>query len=427
MDPVSLTASIIAIIGLAGNVGTGLERLYRLRKAPDEVLALLNEISDFKAVLLNLKDIIEGLQVDHDPSHHRQQREALQSCASQLTMYIQRAKDQLLGLEKVIEYRIVTLPGAEDKVPSINRFRFARAGQDIQKFQRGLNEIKGKIHMTLSTLTTSQVSQIRIELLSIEGMVSQVRDQQREMSAMNTSILRDIQQAVAQRDVVSDEDEQAPPRDSARIGEPTPQKIMSYDTSEDSQSELLCQRQTNSTVSSSYSKLDVLQINTTYTHRLACNAWCSCACHRRGGLQTPSFLQKVVGSLSVGYVGGLVQTTKCDEPRCLRPSQRSTRITYYFPMWFISRAIAATIRGPQVMITALRKRPSSDVVFTFAEMDNWKEISKRFDEGHASVLDVDEEGWSILHVSCASPNAEFVLMLNSGRLLVAHLRPVERY
>lgn len=77
MDPLSLTASIITIVGLAGNVGTGLEMLYRLRKALDKVLTLLNEISDFRAVLLNLKDVIDGFSIDHDISHHRRQQEII--------------------------------------------------------------------------------------------------------------------------------------------------------------------------------------------------------------------------------------------------------------------------------------------------------------------------------------------------------------
>ncbi len=407
MDPASLAASIITIVGLVGNVGTGLEKFYRLREAPEEVLALNNEISDFKAVLLRLGEIIDGLlQIDHDTAHHRRQLENLRSSASQLAVYIQRAKDQLLELEKLIEYRIVISPGAKEEKPSIKKFRFARAGREIKAFRHELHEIKGKIHMTLSVLTTSQVSQVRLRLSNVEAMVSQVQDQQRELNTVNVNILRDIQQAIAQREVTLGQHKQALLQNSAQTQESTPQEATASATPENAQSELLCQGRTRNASPSSYTKLNVLQVNTTYTPHPACNAWCSCTCHRQGGLHTPSFLQRVVGSLFVGYVGGLVQPPKCDEPRCSRPSQRSTRITYYFPIWFISCAITVAIRGPQVAITALRIRSRKEMVFIYARDDNWNQLMKLFDKGLASSLDVDQNGWSIQHVSTATITAE---------------------
>lgn len=39
MDSVSVTASIATIIGLISSIGKGLEKLYRLRDAPEQVLA----------------------------------------------------------------------------------------------------------------------------------------------------------------------------------------------------------------------------------------------------------------------------------------------------------------------------------------------------------------------------------------------------
>lgn len=399
MDPVSLTASVASIIGVLSIVGKGLEKLYRLRQAPEQVLALLNEISDFRAVLLNLKEIIEGLHLEDGNLQYARRRNDLRISSSQLTMYMETATNQLLELEKLIEYRILVPFGAQGQKPPIMRLRWARAGQEIKEFQRGLNEIKGKIHMTLSTLTTSQVSQVRLGLYSVEAMVSQVRDQQRELSAVNMNILRDVQQAVAQREVKSGDGEQALLQSSTRTQESTLQETTARDTPKTPQSNMPRQKQNNNTIRSSSTKLDVLQINTTYACRLTCDARCSCVCHRRRGVQTPSFLQKSIGSLFVGYGGGLVQTPKCDEPRCSRPSQRSTQITYYFLMWCISYAIAATIRGPQVSLTALRVRHSEELAFLYAQEDDWDRLSKLFDEGLASSFDVDQDGQSILHVS----------------------------
>lgn len=44
MDPLSLTASIIAVIGLASNISSALRSVYDLRHAPREILELANEV-----------------------------------------------------------------------------------------------------------------------------------------------------------------------------------------------------------------------------------------------------------------------------------------------------------------------------------------------------------------------------------------------
>lgn len=46
MDPLSETASIIAIIQDSGAVGKGLKQIVTLRSAPDILLALNNEAAD---------------------------------------------------------------------------------------------------------------------------------------------------------------------------------------------------------------------------------------------------------------------------------------------------------------------------------------------------------------------------------------------
>ncbi|RWA04179.1 hypothetical protein EKO27_g10925 [Xylaria grammica] len=51
MDPLSLAASIIAVITAAGQISKGLRSLYELRHAPQEVLALANEVNELQALL----------------------------------------------------------------------------------------------------------------------------------------------------------------------------------------------------------------------------------------------------------------------------------------------------------------------------------------------------------------------------------------
>lgn len=58
MDPLSLTASVITVVGVADAAGRGLKKLIALRGASDAILALNNEISDLRLTLRELDSIL---------------------------------------------------------------------------------------------------------------------------------------------------------------------------------------------------------------------------------------------------------------------------------------------------------------------------------------------------------------------------------
>ena len=56
MEPLSVAASVIAVLGAASAAGRGLQHVLALRNAPDQVIALINEVS----VFVNPKSRAEG-------------------------------------------------------------------------------------------------------------------------------------------------------------------------------------------------------------------------------------------------------------------------------------------------------------------------------------------------------------------------------
>lgn len=52
MDPLSLIASILTVLGTGYSMMEGLEQFASLRQAPNTILALNNEISDFRLLAL---------------------------------------------------------------------------------------------------------------------------------------------------------------------------------------------------------------------------------------------------------------------------------------------------------------------------------------------------------------------------------------
>jgi Fungal N-terminal domain of STAND proteins len=58
MDPLSISASIVALLGAAGAVVNGLQKLTSIYHASNSLLALINELSDFQVVLCSLSSVV---------------------------------------------------------------------------------------------------------------------------------------------------------------------------------------------------------------------------------------------------------------------------------------------------------------------------------------------------------------------------------
>ncbi|EED15181.1 hypothetical protein TSTA_046350 [Talaromyces stipitatus ATCC 10500] len=65
MDPLSLTASIIVVLGLASETSKALRTLYDLRHAPREILELTNEVSELQALLCLVQKATDSAVQNH--------------------------------------------------------------------------------------------------------------------------------------------------------------------------------------------------------------------------------------------------------------------------------------------------------------------------------------------------------------------------
>ena len=95
-DPLSITASVIAILGAADSVGKVLSKIRLLNASSDELLALINEVSDFKVVLYDVGRNFRDPSMTNHPVTADQH--------AHLVDLIDRGKGILLQLEQMIEY-----------------------------------------------------------------------------------------------------------------------------------------------------------------------------------------------------------------------------------------------------------------------------------------------------------------------------------
>ena len=135
-----------------------------------------------------------------------------------------------------------------------------------------------------------------------------------------------------------------------------------------------------------------------------CSQWCDCPCHTYTRTSTPQTLQAVLGGLFIGYTGFPALTPECANEKCRRSSEAFLQVNYYFPSWFIARAVSVAMsvqnsKLPKFSMRVLNLRHLYDEIFQAALVGNADTVSYLLLSGQASVKDISSDsGHSPLHV-----------------------------
>ena len=124
MDPLSISASIVALIGAAKGVAVGIDKLASLRGAPAAVLQLNNEVSELRLVL----DVAESLLRKHDETAPREDNKD-----NTLQLSVGRATERLTELESVVTNRLFSRMGVFDRLGWL---------KEQDKIQRALADLR---------------------------------------------------------------------------------------------------------------------------------------------------------------------------------------------------------------------------------------------------------------------------------------------
>ena len=136
MDPLSLTASIITVLGAGGTVAKGLSRIRYLKNAPNTLLQLNNEVTD---LLLLIRAVNELYLQPNDLSTISILQEEV------VCNILERAKHAVLELEKLIEYVLTKETSMGTKVDTLAWSRaldrVKEAKNDIRAARNDLNNV----------------------------------------------------------------------------------------------------------------------------------------------------------------------------------------------------------------------------------------------------------------------------------------------
>ena len=128
MDPLSITASCIAVAGAGGAAVKGLKKLRELTVLPDVLLSVMNEVADLTLVTQEIRWSFQLRQNSPDLSP---------SSISVISQLLDRAQDTLLELDQVINYRLLKSPKPNGET-TFSRSAWVVEEHRVQRLQASL-------------------------------------------------------------------------------------------------------------------------------------------------------------------------------------------------------------------------------------------------------------------------------------------------
>ncbi|CAO2649605.1 Nn.00g069900.m01.CDS01 [Neocucurbitaria sp. VM-36] len=393
MDPLSITASIITVIGTAEVAAKSLSKIMRLKGVPDLVCALNNEVSELRLTLRELEAILSGKITNASIRKY---------IDSGVQPHITTARLKLHALEELVENRLKKSDG------SLDRIAWLRVEEKIAKLQKDLRRINQKFATVLGIITSTSISTLETRFESMH-FVSEANHQATQTLVEHTERLEQafVQMLAMQKAhearLESIEEHVAPVSSSKShktypLQGRTPANHHHYDI-----------------VPHNENTLSALRMR--FLQRRKCSPYCCCACHRTTRINTPRMLQFLTGTLFIGYSNVPKLTPDCNDLKCEKSPEGFVAVNYYFLRWIVSRVLAAGIhftdyKSPELSLRMLNVRDPRDLFFAATALNDAMTVKMLLDERKASVIDVQHgTGHSALHMATMGSHVDVIKVL----------------
>ncbi|KAK4695812.1 hypothetical protein P7C71_g2005, partial [Lecanoromycetidae sp. Uapishka_2] len=145
MDPLSITTSIIAVVGAGSKTAKICGKVVALRHAPEILLSLNSEMLDFECVISELRDVLSRYVETADVAPPKSLCQALEA-----------SQETVLKLEQLISYELTTVKGKANEV-QLDRSVWLRIEPKVIRLKDKIRENKARLASASSLLAASEI------------------------------------------------------------------------------------------------------------------------------------------------------------------------------------------------------------------------------------------------------------------------------
>ncbi|CAG8018580.1 unnamed protein product [Penicillium salamii] len=381
MDPLSVSASAIAIATLAAQTCNALSDLRSLCQAlPGRLHAVNNEVADLNLVLFQVSLLIED-------------RASLpESKVSAIPHLLRQADKKLAEIKDIVCQLAVAC--RVSRIPIFRAHAWQKEQGRLQSLQEDIRTVKANLNIILGASNSQDMTKIRLDIETISTVTLESSQQQIALKDNFLNGLAAVDQRIARvEDMLRTQSHQVQASQFTQVG-------TSYDMStarRQRPSPSIKKERQPATIRSEGVGIRVTPFAVT------CRTGCPCSCHVQQKTTSPALLNRVLGRLFVGYAGLPLFSPKCDLEACRKSRASQVSLEYWFPLGFLSSTIVRLQVGYQpnigtlLQLDTLRRVPDTAQCVSFALNGDIDGLKYLFKNGLASPRDVSTtRGYSVL-------------------------------
>ena len=399
MDPLSAVVNIVTLLGAGGAIMQAMGKVLALRQAPDVVLALNNEISDLRLVTMEIHKFLQDRQRSALPDH------GSEITINNMTPTLNRANEKLLELERLIEYELTKAPGSDGEL-RINKTAWMRNQGKAKVLMDEIRSIRTNLVTSLGVLGSKTIGRVELRLSEIQYSIGSVQHQQAQQAAVTSQLLSNqLATNALLPNVLAAHEAMNRKVDLLLSAYASGQRATMHSFSK-------------APISEGHGHWEIQLSSVHRTYLGACFQDCRCNCHHRSTWKSPSYFRSIFGMLFLGYVGVPSITPNCNDFRCKQKADMNMKVSYYFPHWFVARAININIRlskpdGLTQTLRVARMIPDTSKILSMAEAGDIEGMKQIFRSRKASPFDQDiSRGRTPLYVSPIHLTARFYFVIS---------------
>ncbi|KAL5385140.1 hypothetical protein DPSP01_004950 [Paraphaeosphaeria sporulosa] len=355
-DPLSIAASILALMAAAGKTAQGLQKAWELRHIEDDFLGLNNEsvnatCSDARNILKDIDKLLEHMVRKKDQAS---QKQPVNSIRPSKTRWLRR-RSAILRLTSQLRPIVASITAT------------ANVLRDIASDRR-LYSIETTLNIEKVELISG--GRVTIKQIPFAPEVQLDRWLHHASELEDTSVKRTA---------------------STPKSPPSISRTSSMDSFHSALS------------SSSESSSSIIAISGSVTSR-ACEPFCPCQCHIHDTrIRTPTWLRHIIGSMTIHGNSSVYLARRPCNKACQRSGPASLQVAYLAPAWLYLRSLnvyfkAQSLYSNRFVLETPLVIPSTAPVWSIIELGKLSKLQEMLHQRLVSLYDITASGRSLLNV-----------------------------
>ncbi|WEW57922.1 hypothetical protein PRK78_003389 [Emydomyces testavorans] len=409
-----------AIFGLIAVGAKTSNSLYTLidtfRDAPNEILALSDEVTDFRKMLsslLEVNDLGEWTPEEHDTA---------KICLKGAVKNGQHVIENIQALiNRVRKERL-----EKDGETQVNRFQWMRIVKKAKKLQELLRVQKSAMCNFIALRTLYDPKEWNLDILSNltiyrkcsarHGLHVTRLEMKMDMVLKNQLSLMEKQKGFPNESDIKQERDDVTDQVMSKLPRSHDQQTILSEWSANASSRktafphslsmktsISCHRP-NAPKEKRAAPFSLP--NTPTATPLSCLEDCRCQCHFRSVIRSPRLLSNCLGDIILGFCNlpwAVSRFSQCDEQTCRRKRAPKTEVKYFLPSWFgyavanFKVDFAVRFLPLNVRVRTLNTIPYDSPILVCTQEGNLEGIIRLLQSGAASLYDVDPYGLGLLY------------------------------